>query len=47
MMIERKIDKTEHTSNDDFKKIQKFFPVIRFMNAIKKSNSEKNPGKYD
>ena len=31
----------------DFKKIQKIFPVIRFMNAVKKSNSDKNPGKFD
>jgi CRP-like cAMP-binding protein len=27
----------------DFSKIQKMYPIIRFMNAIKKSNSEKVP----
>lgn len=31
----------------DFAKIQKLYPVIRFMNAIKKSNSEKAPGSFD
>ena len=28
----------------DFAKMQKLYPVIRFMNAIKKSNNEKAPG---
>jgi CRP/FNR family transcriptional regulator, cyclic AMP receptor protein len=30
----------------DFPKIQKLYPVIRFMNAIRKSNHEKAPGMY-
>ena len=32
----------------DFPKIQKLYPIIRFMNAIKKSNAEKAPaGSFD
>lgn len=30
----------------DLLKVQKLFPIIRFMNAIKKSNNEKAPGAY-
>lgn len=28
----------------DFSKVQKLYPIIRFMNAVKKSNQEKAPG---
>jgi CRP/FNR family cyclic AMP-dependent transcriptional regulator len=30
----------------DFQKIQKLYPVIRFMSAVKKSNAEKAPGNF-
>lgn len=30
----------------DFPKVQRMYPIIRFMNAIKKNNAEKAPGQF-